>query len=178
MVEKQAAVEESFGDGQEDSYDAVVVGSGYGGSVAACRLSMAGVRVCLIEKGRKWESQDFPTDVSKILSAFRMENQNLGLSFGPKDALFQVFYLPVFTFQVVVLSIQSLQSKLLDNIRHHTYLLARIESNLSRDIPFTLYDTYDFLTVYIYRIVVLKACGIFPKSICNCLFGFGSFQAA
>lgn len=89
-MEKQAAVEGSFGYGQEDSYDAVVVGSGYGGSVAACHLSMAGIRVCLIEKGRKWESQDFPTDVSKILPAFRMENENLGFSFGPKDALFQV----------------------------------------------------------------------------------------
>ncbi|XP_024187001.1 uncharacterized protein LOC112191810 isoform X1 [Rosa chinensis] len=90
-MEKQAAVEGSFGYGQEDSYDAVVVGSGYGGSVAACHLSMAGIRVCLIEKGRKWESQDFPTDVSKILQAFRMENENLGFSFGPKDALFQVY---------------------------------------------------------------------------------------
>lgn len=89
-MEKQVAVEGSFGDGHEDGYDAVIVGSGYGGSVAACRLSMAGIRVCLIEKGRKWESQDFPTDSSKILSAFRMENQNLGFSFGPKDALFQV----------------------------------------------------------------------------------------
>ncbi|CAN6716954.1 unnamed protein product [Malus baccata var. baccata] len=81
--------EDSFGYGQEDGYDAVVVGSGYGGSVAACRLSMAGVRVCLVEKGRRWESKDFPTDSSKIFSAVRMENQNLGISFGPKDALFQ-----------------------------------------------------------------------------------------
>jgi len=31
----------------------------------------------------------------KIMSAVRMENQNLGVSFGPKDALFQVNY---FTF--------------------------------------------------------------------------------
>ncbi|XP_070665018.1 uncharacterized protein [Malus domestica] len=89
MEEQESEV--SFGYGQEDGYDAVVVGSGYGGSVAACRLSMAGVRVCLVEKGRRWESKDFPTDSSKIFSAVRMENQNLGISFGPKDALFQVY---------------------------------------------------------------------------------------
>ncbi|MBA0734700.1 hypothetical protein Gogos_018596 [Gossypium gossypioides] len=74
-----------------DGYEAVVVGSGYGGSVAACRLSMAGVKVCLVEKGQKWEAKDFPTNSFKIISALRMESQNLGVSFGPKDALFQVY---------------------------------------------------------------------------------------
>lgn len=72
-------------------YDAVVVGSGYGGSVAACRMSMAGLKVCLLEKGRRWEASDFPTDSLKIFSAVRMEHRNLGLNFGPKDALFQVY---------------------------------------------------------------------------------------
>ncbi|KAL8517752.1 hypothetical protein ACS0TY_015827 [Phlomoides rotata] len=71
-------------------YDAVVVGSGYGGSVAACRMSMAGLKVCLLEKGRKWEAHDFPTDSSKIWSTVRLENSNLGTNFGPKDGLFQV----------------------------------------------------------------------------------------
>ena len=88
-MEKPADSKQMLFDGQ-DGYDAVVVGSGYGGSVAACRLSMAGVKVCLVEKGRKWEAKDFPTDSFKIMSAVRMESQNLGLSFGPKDALFQV----------------------------------------------------------------------------------------
>ncbi|KAI8562988.1 hypothetical protein RHMOL_Rhmol03G0078900 [Rhododendron molle] len=78
-------------DESEEGYDAIVVGSGYGGSVAACRMSMAGIKVCLVEKGRRWESKDFPTDSLKILSAVRIENQNLGVSFGPKDALFQVY---------------------------------------------------------------------------------------
>ncbi|KAG5556516.1 hypothetical protein RHGRI_006948 [Rhododendron griersonianum] len=78
-------------DQSEDRYDAIVVGSGYGGSVAARRMSMAGIKVCLVEKGRRWESKDFPTDSLKILSAVRVENQNLGVSFGPKDALFQLY---------------------------------------------------------------------------------------
>lgn len=78
------------GDEVENGFDAIVIGSGYGGSVAACRMSMAGIKVCLLEKGRKWESQDFVTDSMNITSAVRMENRNLGISFGPKDALFQV----------------------------------------------------------------------------------------
>ncbi|CAL5350593.1 unnamed protein product [Camellia sinensis] len=73
----------------EEGYDAVVVGSGYGGSVAACWMSMAGIKVCLMEKGRQWQAHDFPTAFFKFMSAVRMENTNLGFTFGPKDALFQ-----------------------------------------------------------------------------------------
>lgn len=75
----------------EDGYDAVVVGSGYGGSVVACRLSMAGVKVCLVEKGQRWEAKDFPTNSLEMLKAFRMESRDSGINFGPKNALFQVF---------------------------------------------------------------------------------------
>lgn len=91
-MKEQAEFARRLGDGEEDGYDAVVVGSGYGGSVAACRMSMAGIKVCLIEKGRRWEAHDFPTDSLKIMSAVRMENHDLGVSFGPKDALFQVIF--------------------------------------------------------------------------------------
>ncbi|KAI3471794.1 hypothetical protein Pfo_028447 [Paulownia fortunei] len=82
--------EDFFDIADDGGYDAVVVGSGYGGSVAACRMSMAGFKVCLLEKGRRWEAQDFPTDSFTIWSAVRMENMNLGVNVGPKDALFQI----------------------------------------------------------------------------------------
>ena len=41
-------------------YDFVVIGSGFGGSVAALRLSEKGYRVLLVERGRRWRSEDFP----------------------------------------------------------------------------------------------------------------------
>lgn len=41
-------------------YDAVVVGSGYGGGVAACRLARMGLRVAVLEQGRHWRPGDFP----------------------------------------------------------------------------------------------------------------------
>ena len=79
-----------FDDGDEDGYDAIVVGSGYGGSVATCQMSVVGIKVCLVEKGRRWESKDFLTESWKIMSAVRIEDRNMGIRFGPKDALFQV----------------------------------------------------------------------------------------
>nr|XP_034898776.1 cholesterol oxidase-like [Populus alba] len=87
-MEKQAEIELRPED-RGDDYDAIVVGSGYGGSVAACRMSTAGIKVCLLEKGRRWKAEDFPTDIWKIMSAVRYQNQNLGIRFGPEDALFQ-----------------------------------------------------------------------------------------
>ncbi|XP_077230382.1 uncharacterized protein LOC143866499 [Tasmannia lanceolata] len=81
---------EWFCDENRESFDAIVVGSGYGGSVAACRMSMAGIKVCLIEKGRRWEAKDFPTDSFQLMSSVRIEMRNWGVSFGPKDALIQI----------------------------------------------------------------------------------------
>jgi cholesterol oxidase len=44
----------------KDSYDAIVVGSGFGGAVATCRLAQAGVHVGLIERGRRFAPGTFP----------------------------------------------------------------------------------------------------------------------
>jgi cholesterol oxidase len=41
-------------------YDFVIIGSGFGGSVAALRLSEKGYKVLVIEKGKKFETRDFP----------------------------------------------------------------------------------------------------------------------
>jgi cholesterol oxidase len=42
-------------------YDAIIVGSGYGGGVAASRLARMGLRVAVLEQGRHWRPGDFPT---------------------------------------------------------------------------------------------------------------------
>ena len=44
----------------ESAYDAVVVGSGFGGGIAACRLAEAGWRVCVLERGRRFGPGDYP----------------------------------------------------------------------------------------------------------------------
>jgi cholesterol oxidase len=41
-------------------FDFLVVGSGFGGSVSACRLAEKGYRVGVIEMGKRWTAEDFP----------------------------------------------------------------------------------------------------------------------
>lgn len=41
-------------------YDVVVVGSGYGGAIAASRFARAGRKVCVLERGREYLAGDFP----------------------------------------------------------------------------------------------------------------------
>lgn len=36
-------------------YDTIVIGSGFGGAVVACRLAEAGHRVLILERGRRWQ---------------------------------------------------------------------------------------------------------------------------
>lgn len=45
-------------------YDAIVIGSGYGGGVAASRLSRMGFKVAVLEQGRYWRPGDFPVTAS------------------------------------------------------------------------------------------------------------------
>src|SRR5436190_8645022 len=44
----------------ESAYDAVVVGSGFGGGITACRLAESGWRVCVLERGRRFGPGDYP----------------------------------------------------------------------------------------------------------------------
>lgn len=41
-------------------FDAIVVGSGFGGAIVACRLAEAGARVLVLERGRRWTPDQFP----------------------------------------------------------------------------------------------------------------------
>jgi len=45
---------------REQHYDWVIIGSGFGGSVSAHRLTQKGYKVLVIEKGRRFEDEDFP----------------------------------------------------------------------------------------------------------------------
>ncbi len=44
----------------EFDFDQVIIGSGFGGSCSALRLSEKGHKVLVLEKGRRWKDEDFP----------------------------------------------------------------------------------------------------------------------
>ena len=41
-------------------FDYIIIGSGFGGSVSALRLSEKGYKVLVVEKGRRWTPEDYP----------------------------------------------------------------------------------------------------------------------
>ncbi|MGH4026274.1 MAG: GMC oxidoreductase [Pseudonocardiaceae bacterium] len=49
-----------------EQYDAIVVGSGFGGSISALRLAQAGKSVLVLERGRRYRAGEFPRDVTDI----------------------------------------------------------------------------------------------------------------
>ena len=40
---------------ESHDYDFIVIGSGFGGSVSACRLSEKGYKVAVLEMGKRWK---------------------------------------------------------------------------------------------------------------------------
>jgi cholesterol oxidase len=49
-------------------YEAIVIGSGFGGAIASCRLAQAGFKVGIIERGRRFgpNHEPFPRDLSQL----------------------------------------------------------------------------------------------------------------
>lgn len=43
-----------------ERFDVVVIGSGFGGAVTACRLAEAGAKVLVLERGRRWSPDTYP----------------------------------------------------------------------------------------------------------------------
>jgi len=41
-------------------FDAIVIGSGFGGAISACRLAEAGYKVLILERGRRWDKTTYP----------------------------------------------------------------------------------------------------------------------
>jgi len=44
----------------DETFDFIVIGSGFGGSVSAMRLAQKGYRVAVLEAGKRWGADDFP----------------------------------------------------------------------------------------------------------------------
>jgi cholesterol oxidase len=62
----------------QDRYDVVVIGSGFGGAITACRMAQAGHSVCVLERGKRWNKDDFPRTIGQLRRAF-WNKQDRGL---------------------------------------------------------------------------------------------------
>ncbi len=61
-----------------DHYEVIVVGSGYGGAIAACRLSRAGRSVALFERGRELHPGEYPSTMVEALGHLQTSGPGLG----------------------------------------------------------------------------------------------------
>jgi cholesterol oxidase len=52
------------------TYDVVVIGSGFGGAITGCRLAEHGRSVCILERGREWKKDEFPRSNAQAARAF------------------------------------------------------------------------------------------------------------
>ncbi|MQA14514.1 MAG: GMC family oxidoreductase [Pseudonocardiaceae bacterium] len=55
------------------AYDVVVVGSGYGGGIAASRLARVGRRVCVLERGREFVPGEYPRTAAQAWDNFQID---------------------------------------------------------------------------------------------------------
>jgi cholesterol oxidase len=80
--------------GGQPTYDAVVIGSGFGGSVATYRLSQAGCRVCLLERGRAYPPGSFVRGAANAKDAF----------WAPRNGIYGLFNVWSFTRMLAIVS--------------------------------------------------------------------------
>jgi cholesterol oxidase len=52
----------------DESVEAIVIGSGFGGAVAALRLGQAGIETVVLERGRRWQITDEGKTFSPIVN--------------------------------------------------------------------------------------------------------------
>jgi len=70
------------------TYDVIVVGSGYGGGVAASRLARAGKRVAVLERGREVLTGKFPSRFPDLKNELQVSGKRVQT--GPSSALYDV----------------------------------------------------------------------------------------
>jgi cholesterol oxidase len=79
-----------------DEFDLIIIGSGYGGSILAARVSEAvrksgkTARIALLEKGREYLPGEFPTDLGDIPKHVRIDSEVTSSQTGDSDALINV----------------------------------------------------------------------------------------
>ncbi|WP_343695177.1 GMC oxidoreductase [Flavobacterium sp.] len=70
-------------------YPFIIIGSGYGGSIAASRLSRAGIQVCLLEKGKEFQPGEYPEDLDDAVKEMQVNTDTKHI--GSKNGLYEFY---------------------------------------------------------------------------------------
>ncbi|MEO8146682.1 MAG: GMC family oxidoreductase N-terminal domain-containing protein [Bacteroidia bacterium] len=70
-------------------YQFIIIGSGYGGSIAASRLSRAGMQVCLLEKGKEFRPGEYPWDLDDAAKEMQVNTDKKHI--GSKTGLYEFY---------------------------------------------------------------------------------------
>ncbi|WP_139488078.1 GMC family oxidoreductase N-terminal domain-containing protein [Brevibacillus dissolubilis] len=71
----------------KEKYDVIVIGSGYGGGISASRMARAGQKVAVLERGKEFQSGDFPDTTLEAVSEVQVDTHagHLGSRLGLFD---------------------------------------------------------------------------------------------
>ena len=69
-------------------YSVVVIGSGYGGAIAASRLARAGQQVCVLERGLEFQPGEYPNTLPEILAQTQVDTPDAFL--GSRTGLYDM----------------------------------------------------------------------------------------
>jgi cholesterol oxidase len=68
---------------RKNSYDILIIGSGYGGAITAARLASADLNpkpsICILERGKEWEPGQYPETLGGVIDNARSDANPLGL---------------------------------------------------------------------------------------------------
>ena len=76
----------------KDRYDVVVVGSGYGGAIAASRLARTGRTVCVLERGRELLPGEYPETLTEAAAEMQVDTPKGHV--GRRSALYEMVVSP------------------------------------------------------------------------------------
>ena len=58
----------------QSAYDVIVIGSGYGGAIAASRMARAGRRVCVLERGKEFQPGEYPDTLTEAQAETQIDS--------------------------------------------------------------------------------------------------------
>jgi cholesterol oxidase len=61
----------------KSDYEVIVIGSGYGGGIAACRMSRLNKKVCLLERGKEFLPGEFPSQLSDGMKQTQVDKEHI-----------------------------------------------------------------------------------------------------